>query len=172
MSRTNPFKKKRRAAKTTMLVYGEGQAEEMFLKHLRGLYAYNSGIVITIKKGKGGTPEGIVKSAVNYSGAFDRKIVVVDNDKSKNEMEKARKKAKGYSIELIENTPCLEAILLSISESKNFHSKSSAWCKREFEKKYIAKKQRAELHRYEELFSKATLEKSRKKVDILNQLLP
>jgi len=39
MSRTNPFKKKRRAAKTTMLVYGEGQAEEMFLKHLRSLYA-------------------------------------------------------------------------------------------------------------------------------------
>ena len=64
MSRTNPFKKKRRVAKTTMLVYGEGQAEEMFLKHLRNLYAYKSGIATTIKKGKGGTPEEIVKSAI------------------------------------------------------------------------------------------------------------
>lgn len=132
---------------------------------------YNSGIAITIKKGKGGTPEGIVKSAINYSGAFDRKIVVVDNDKSKIEMQKARKKAKEYNIELIENTPCLEAMLLSILESKNFHSKSSAWCKREFEKKYIEKKQRSELHRYGELFPKATLEKSRREVVILNQLI-
>jgi len=132
---------------------------------------YNSGIAVTIKKGKGGTPEGIVKSAINYSGSFDRKIVVVDNDKSKKEMEKARSKAKEYNIVLIENTPCLEALLLNILENKDFVAKQSSWCKREFEKKYIAKKQRVEMRRYEKLFSKTILEGQRKKVDILNQLI-
>jgi len=38
-------------------------------------------------------------------GAFDRKIVVLDNDKTKMEMVKAKQEAKNRSIELIENTP-------------------------------------------------------------------
>lgn len=171
MSRTDPFKKKRRAAKTTMLVYGEGQAEEIFLKHLRKLYTRDSGVAITIKKGKGGTPEGVVKSAINYSGGFDRKIVVIDNDKRKVEMEKARKTAKDHNIELIENTPCLEALLLNILEDVDYKSKSSAWCKQKFEKKYITKKQRTETHRYEKLFLKKDLEKQRGEIITLDQMI-
>lgn len=171
MSRTNPFKKKRRSAKTAMLVYGEGQSEEIFLKYLRKVYTRDSGVAITIKKGKGGTPEGVVKSAINYAGDFDRKIVVIDNDKSKTEMVKARGKAKEHNIELIENTPCLEALLLNILKDIDFGSKSSAWCKREFENKYIAKKQRTETHRYEKLFPKKHLEKQRKKITVLDQII-
>ncbi|MFH1533308.1 MAG: RloB domain-containing protein [Nitrospirota bacterium] len=171
MSRTNPFKKKRRSAKTAMLVYGEGQSEEIFLKYLRKVYTRDSGVAVTIKRGKGGTPEGVVRSAINYSGDFDRKIVIIDNDKSKTEMENAREKARAHSIELIENTPCLEALLLSILQDIDFKSRSSAWCKREFEKKYIAKKQRTETHRYEKLFPKNNLEKQRKRIIILDQLI-
>ena len=34
MSRTNPYKKKRRHANKTLLIFGEGMNEEVFLKHL------------------------------------------------------------------------------------------------------------------------------------------
>ena len=54
MSRTNPYKKKRRAASQTLLMYGEGLGEETFLKYLKGLYARDSGVAVTIRNGKGG----------------------------------------------------------------------------------------------------------------------
>ena len=54
MSRSDPDKKKRRAASQTLLMYGEGLGEEVFLKYLRGLYARDSGVAVTIRNGKGG----------------------------------------------------------------------------------------------------------------------
>ena len=140
MSRSNPYKKPRRVAKQTVLFYGEGMGEEIFLKHLRGIYAQNSGLALTIRRGKGGTADGVVLSAIKYSGAFDRKVVVLDNDKSKGEMDKARQLAEQHSIVLLENKPCLEALLLGILEPKmSFESKTSAWCKEEFQKSILIK---------------------------------
>ena len=172
MSRSNPYKKPRRVAKQTVLFYGEGMGEEIFLKHLRGIYAQNSGLALTIRRGKGGTADGVVLSAIKYSGAFDRKVVVLDNDKSKGEMEKARQLAAQHSVILLENKPCLEALLLGILEPKlNFEGKTSTWCKQEFQKKYIEKKQRSQSHRYEDLFTKTTLDKARKRLKSLHEVI-
>lgn len=89
MSRTNPHKKKRRAASQTLLMYGEGLGEEMFLKYLRGLYARDSGVAITIRNGKGGNALNIIVDASNAPGGFDKRIVVLDNDKGNEEMQRA-----------------------------------------------------------------------------------
>jgi hypothetical protein len=172
MSRSNPYKKKRRAAKITKLFYGEGQAEEMFLKHIRKLYGQNSNVAITIKKGKGGTPENIVTSAINHPGDYQGRMVVVDNDKSITEMKTARTKAKENMVKMIENTPCLESLLLSILEgNKNFENQTSVKCKKLFEGKYINKKQRDESYVYEKIFPKHLLDKQRKTLVILNQII-
>ncbi|HEY4503743.1 MAG TPA: RloB domain-containing protein [Candidatus Paceibacterota bacterium] len=134
MSRTNPFKKKRRAASRTLLVFGEGMCEEMFLKHIKSLYSYIANIAVTVRKGKGGTAFDVVIDSDKIPGDFDKKVVVLDNDKSTEEMQQARKEANNRGIILIENTPCIEALLLSILESgTEFSSKTSAWCKKEFE---------------------------------------
>lgn len=172
MSRSNPYKKKQRSAKLTCLIYGEGQAEEVFLKYLRGLYAKDSGIAITIKRGKGGTADGIVLSAIRHIGAYDKKCVVLDGDKPKTEMERMRKLAADHGIRLIENTPCLESLLLAILEpNENLSGKTSTWCKSRFEKNFIEKKQRTELHRYEKLFPKSVLNTARKRVGSLNKII-
>ncbi len=165
MSRSNPYKKKRRAAKETTLIYGEGLAEEIFLKYLRKLYAINSGVAVTIRKGKGGSADSIVMKAAQIFGDFDQRIVVLDNDKSKAEMKKANQLAKYHGMSLIKNTPCLEALLLSmLNNGKSFSNKSSQWCKKEFENKYISKKKRGDMGEYEKLFPKMFLEKMRGKV--------
>ena len=172
MSRTNPYKKKRRAASQTLLMYGEGLSEEMFLKHLKRLYAYNSNVAVTICKGKGGDVISVVIDAANAPGAFDRKIVVLDNDKEKAEMMQARQEAKKRSIILFENTPCLEAtLLLVLNDSGMFKNKTSSWYKKEFESKYIDKKKRAESSAYEKIFSKTLLDDRRLKISELNQLI-
>ncbi len=172
MSRTNPYKKKRRSASRTLLMYGEGLGEEMFLKYLRGLYSRDSGVAITIRNGKGGTATNIITNAVNEPGAFDRRIVILDNDKNEQEMNRARTEAKQKGIELLENSPCLEATLLSILRNgQSFSNKTSAWCKSEFESNYLDKKKRTELGEYGKIFSKTVLDTQRVNVSELNTLI-
>lgn len=170
MSRTNPYKKKKRHANKTLLIFGEGFDEEMFLKHLRNLYSYKNNVAITIKKGKGGDAQSIIIDADKEQGAFDRRIVVLDNDKSKTEMVKARQEAKKRNIELIENTPCLESLLLTILNYKP-NGKDSNWCKNEFESKYLDKKKRGEPSEYAKLFPKKLLDIKRSKILELNKLV-
>jgi hypothetical protein len=170
MSRTNPYKKKRRQASKTLLVFGEGFGEEMFLKHLKSLYSYKSNVAITVKKGKGGDAQNIVIDADRTLGAFDRKIVILDNDKTKTEMVKARQEAKNRGIELVENTPCLEFLLITILDKKP-SGRNSNWCKGEFESKYLNKKRRGEPSEYIKLFSKKLLDAKRSKISELNKLV-
>jgi len=170
MSRTNPYKKKRCQANKTLLVFGEGLGEGMFLKHLKSLYSYKSGVAITVKGGRGGSAHNIVIDADKVPGAFGRKIVVLDNDKTKAEMTNSRQEAENRSIELIENTPCLESLLLTILDKKPA-GKSSDWCKSEFEAKYLERKKRGEPDEYEKLFPKKLLETKRSDISELNKLI-
>ncbi len=170
MSRTNPYKKKRRQASKALLVFGEGYGEEIFLKHLKSLYSYNSNVAITIKKGKGGDARSIIIDADRVPGAFDRKIVILDNDKTKTEMIEARQEAKKRGIELIESTPCLESLFISIIDKKP-NGKNSNWCKNEFESKYLGKKKRIEPNEYIKLFPKKLLDSKRSAVSDLNKLI-
>jgi hypothetical protein len=71
-------------------------------------------VAVKVRRGKGGDAVSVVVDAINTPGSFDRRIVVLDNDKPKSEMEKARREARIKNVELIENNPCLEAFLLSI----------------------------------------------------------
>ncbi|MDP2692069.1 MAG: hypothetical protein Q8O88_00335 [bacterium] len=172
MSRTNPYKKKRRSANKTILVYSEGLSEEIFLKYLRGLYSRDRDVAITIRRGKGGTADGLVIQANKTQGAFDRRIVVLDNDKSKSEMQKAKQESEKRKIELFEHTPCLESVLLSIlRKGQSFKHKSSSWCKQEFESKYIDRKKRDEVDEYIKVFPKSLLDKQSSKVKELKMLI-
>lgn len=172
MSRTNPYKKKRRSASRTLLMYGEGLGEEMFLKHLRGLYSRDSGVAVTIRNGKGGTATNIITNAVNEPGAFDRRMVILDNDKSEQEMNQARVEARRQGVELLENSPCLEATLLAILRpGQNFSGQTSTWCKREFESNYLDKKKRTEIAEYGKIFPKAMVDTQRANVPALNTII-
>lgn len=172
MSRTNPYKKKRRSAKQTLLMFGEGLGEEMFLKHLRGLYAKNSGVSVMIRKGKGGTPKNIVIDAANEFGDFHRRVVILDNDRGEQQMREARTEAGKRNIQLVEHTPCLEALLLEIIRNgQEFQGKTSAWCKREFETNYIEKKKRGETREYEKIFPKSLLDQARTGTQALERII-
>jgi len=97
-------------------------------------------------------------------------MVILDNDKPKNEIKKARQLAKDKEIELLENTPCLEHLLLLILDSEEI-SADSKKCKKIFEEKYIAKRQRKEVYEYEKYFSKELLEEKRKIIKILDNII-
>ena len=171
MSRSNPTIKKRRQAKKTLLFFGEGFCEEIFLKYLKFLYhPQDCGVSIKIKSGKGGDPRNIVLDASKIPGDYDWRVVVLDDDKTKEEMVSARTAAKAKGIKLIENKPCLEALFLKILD-KNPVGKKSSWCKAEFELKYLDKKKRGDLEDYPKIFPKKLLEIKKLKIEELNQLI-
>ena len=152
-------------------MFGEGLGEEMFLKYLKSLYLNrNGGVRIKICRGKGGSPYNVIIDADKRPGAFDKKIVILDNDKTRTEMAKGRQEAKTRGIKLIENTPCLESLLIAILDKKPI-GKNSNWCKSEFESKYFNKKKRGESSEYIKLFPKELLDIKRSKISELNRLI-
>ncbi len=171
MSRTNPYKIKRRSASKIILIHGEGKEDCVFLTLLRIFYSKDCNVSCKISRGKGGSADGLVLEAYKIQGAYDRKIVVLDDDKPKVEISKARQLAQQKNIKLIEHTPCIEAVLLTILEGKSFKQRSSVWCKKEFESKYIDEKERSEVSKYQRLFPKELLEVKRQVVKELDLLI-
>lgn len=172
MSRSNPYKKKQRSAKKTFLIFGEGLSEETFVNHLKSLYARDTGVQVKVVRGKGGSADGMVADAARLFGDYDRRFVVLDDDKPKDEMDRARKEAKLSGIVVLEHRPCLESVLLNIADAGLVtRGKSSDWCKKEFESRFIEKKKRGELKEYSRFFPKSVLDRHRKNVTELEQLI-
>lgn len=160
-----------RKRKKTIFFFGEGLGEVVFLKHLKSLYSYTKKTFIRIVMGRGGTAEKIVSDASRQVGDFNKKVIVLDNDKPKKEMIKARQLARSKKFELIENTPCLEYILLSILLDKQKLKKKSSWCKKQFKSNYISKTKRKDQSEYVKLFPKKLLEKKKRKIKELNKMI-
>lgn len=172
MSRTNPYKKKKRFAKQTLLIFCEGLEDCVFLKHVRALYSYDQNISCKIIAGKGGNARSIVVEASKVPGDYTKRIVVLDNDKTLTEMQSARDQSTALGILLIENTRCLESLFLTILRDKqDFLQKTSSWCKKEFETAYIHRKKRDDRTLYMEIFPKAFMDRRRKKVPGLDILI-
>lgn len=144
----------------------------MFLKHLHSLYADKSGVAVKIRNGNGGSPKRLVAKARREPGDFEKRIVILDNDKSPKEMLEARAEATKIGVAILENTPCLEATLLSIlNPNQNFSAKKSKWYKKEFEKNYISPQKRTEPEEYKKIFAKKTLDQQQKRVSELKRLI-
>ena len=172
MSRVPVFKRKRRSARKTFLIFTEGLDESCFLKYLKSLYSIHRNVEINIKKGKGGSADRLIIQAHKIPGSFNARAVVMDNDRGKWEMKKAREIATSKNIILIENTPCLEAVLLMIlQKGKDFSVKKSKWCKSEFESRYINHNDREDISEYSKHFPKKILDKSRSNISSLDTVI-
>lgn len=162
---------KKKKQKRTVLFFGEGADENAFLKYIRRLYAHNASVKITIRDGNGGSADMVVKKASNFTGDFDHRIAMIDNDKPQKEMTAARKMAKESNIDLIECEPCLEGLLLTIIEQRSVSSKTSKQCKREFEKKHICENKRCDVDEYARVFPKDVLDDARKRIPELDRII-
>ncbi len=154
------------------MVYGEGLNEEIFLRHLKSLFAYGKNVAVTVRRGKGGSARDIVVDAGNDFSAFDKRVVILDNDKSEGEMAVAREEASNRNIEVVENTPCLECLLLSILEpSANHANDMSAALKKRFQKNYLNGDKTLTQIKCEKLFTKTVIETTRIKNATLKRII-
>lgn len=163
-------RRKRKVVRKTLLIVGEGMHEEFFLKHLKSIYEDTEEIRVKVQKANGGSALSVLGYASRISAGYDSVLVVIDNDRGETEARKASELAKRCNIELILNTPCLEATLLRILDHK-LPKSGSVNHKNLFEEFYLPRSKRAFSSEYDRLFPKSTLEKQRKKIDSIERII-
>lgn len=105
----------RRQAARTVLLVGEGDAQVVFLQHLKGLCVQRgSGVAVTIKNARGKGAAHVVDFARRQSitAAYDVVAALLDTDTDWND--KTRAVARKARVHTMLCEPCLEAVLLSI----------------------------------------------------------
>lgn len=105
----------RRQAARTVLIVGEGDAEVLFLQHLKRLYSQRgSGVAVTIKnaRGKGAAHVVDVARRQSMNAAFDLVVALLDTDTDWND--KTRAMARKAKVHVLACEPCWEAVLLAI----------------------------------------------------------
>lgn len=121
-----------REVRRTLLIVGEGLAEEAFLRHLKALYVERGSKVVTIKNAKGKGGRHVLSYALGQRKAadYDQIAALLDTDKDWDDAQRARARREG--VEVVEATPCLEALLLAVARRPV--PPSTAECKREAER--------------------------------------
>jgi len=70
------------ARQKSIVLYGEGKTEAVFLRHLCSLFADSSRMKIQIFAGQGGGPKQVIIRMVKQLslGAYDRSLLLIDED--------------------------------------------------------------------------------------------
>jgi len=129
-------RKVQRFAARTVLLVGEGDAEENFLRHLKSLYvSRSSGVAVTIKNARGKGALHVVDYArrQRLNAAFDVTAALLDTDKDWSAA--TAKTAQQAKVHVLPCTPCLEAMLLSI-KGIAVHGLNTDQLKKRFEQRF------------------------------------
>lgn len=170
MSRSDPYKKKRRSAKEAFLLCGEGDRDVFFLRLIKKLYSSENDVAIKIINANGGSVPNMISYASRLLGEYSRRIVICDGDKTIKELTKAREIASNQGITLIENVPCIEFLFLSIL-GKNCDNLNTNQCKKKFESEMLADSRSGSVKEFEKMFSKTTLNAKRNKIENLDKMI-
>jgi hypothetical protein len=115
-----------------LLLVGEGDSEEIFLRHLKAIYINrNCGVSVIIKNARGKGASHVVDVAIraSHGAAFDKKVALLDTDEGWDTRTQA--KAKKAKITVLPSVPCLEASLL-LAHGRPTEGLTSEQLKREF----------------------------------------
>ena len=75
--------RKQHQVRKTLLIVGEGDSEEAFLKHLRELYCSGgSGVAVTVRNAHGKGPENVIDHAARQARiySYDARAALLDTD--------------------------------------------------------------------------------------------
>jgi hypothetical protein len=159
---------KPRHVKRTVLVVGEGDAEVAFLRHLRGLYARDSGVAFTIKNafGKGALHVVDVAIAQSRNAEYDLRVVLLDTDTDWSDATASR--ARKAKVQVFKSEPCFEAVLLAILGQYPSCQNAKAW---KVALKSHAGRDAHDSRLYEKLFSSEVLQVRQAQVAVLADLI-
>ena len=158
-----------RSVRRTVLICGEGKAEEALFLHLRALYSSGreNPPKVTPKKagGKGGNNVLATLLGQAACGRYDRLVACLDMDEPPDA--DASREAKKKKVERVELYPCLEGFLLDILGI--YVPESSAACKQRL--KQVDRRDPYDEGFFADNFSRNVLDTRRAGVPALDALL-
>lgn len=160
--------RKQHKIRKTLLIVGEGDSEEAFLKYLRELYCSGgTGVSVTVRNAHGKGPENVINHAARQSRiySYDKCVALLDTDIFWTDT--LKKDARKAKIEMVGSSPCLEGLLLSILGGRP--TVQSAECKKAIQQ--LLNIDLTERTSYAKDFPKAVLELARAKIEELDRLL-
>jgi len=158
----------RRQAARTVLLVGEGDAEVVFLRHLKTLYVQRgSGVAVTIKNAQGKGAAHVVDFARRQSNnaAYDVVAALLDTDTDWND--KTRAAAREARVHPVRSEPCLEAVLLGICREP-VEGRTAHQLKKDFADRFGAAASQAVVARH---FPREVVEAAKDRVEVLQGLL-
>lgn len=159
-----------RPRKITVLAYGEGEAEKIFLRYLVSCYCRRYKVSVATSSAGGGDPTSILDSAIRFRRGVKRdfEFILLDTDKPWSDEMKRRAREEG--IKLIGSHPCLEAFFLKILESPDLlQGVGSGRCKASFKKLCESNNFNDEV--CAKLFPKSLLKSARQRLSKLDEII-
>jgi len=102
----------------SILLFGEGKSEAVFLAHLRQLYGAQT-TAIKVEHGRGGSVHTVVQNAIKIASLAEYTGVLILLDSDRDDGPVPAKWCKEHRLFIKWCTPCLEAILLEIMGDKS-----------------------------------------------------
>lgn len=101
----------------SLLLFGEGKADAVFLSHLAAtLIGRKRGVTWRVSYGQGGSPQQVIQRMIKkelYSATFDDCLLLLDSDRPVTQA--AYRLLEEHKITLVSSAPhCLEGLLLTI----------------------------------------------------------
>lgn len=158
----------RRQAARTVLVVGEGDAEVVFLQHLKTLFVQRgSGVAVTIKNARGKGAAHVVDFARRQSinAAYDVVAALLDTDTDWND--KTRAAARKARVHPVRSEPCLEAVLLRVHRVP-VEGRTPTQLKQDFAARFGAAASELGVTRH---FPREVLEAAEDRVEVLRDLV-
>ncbi len=169
-------RRKPRRTKKTILIVGEGPTEKAFLQHVQQTYVTRDmDIAVKVESGSGGSPQSVIEKAIRLrsSRSYDQCFVLIDKDLPFVPAgELKRRMSKKPSIQILNATPCIEGLFLTIVDSKfSQEAKTTDSCKCAFEEKYIRQDKKSDKRSYTKIFPRDLLDERRQDVVELDAIL-
>jgi len=129
------------ARSKSILLFGEGKTEAVFLAYLCQLYR-SPGIITKVEHGRGGSDRTVVLAAIKIARLADYSGVLVLLDSDRADEPVPAEWCEEHQLFIKRSSPCLEALLLEILGDRKFPklrngARASAQCKSHFQTAYL-----------------------------------
>ncbi|MCX6865154.1 MAG: hypothetical protein NTV46_02855 [Verrucomicrobia bacterium] len=164
----------------SILLFGEGKTDAVFLSHLRDLYRV-PGTAIKVEHGRGGSEQTVVHGAIKIACLADYSNVLILLDSDRNDEPIPPEWCREHRLSIKRSAPCLEALLLEILGDGKLSglrhgANASDRCKSHFQGTYLGTDRSSHVlgrlkKTLQARFSLELLEEARTRIPILNEII-
>lgn len=158
-----------RPRKITILAFGEGEGEKIFLRHLVALYRRKGLVHVATSCAGGGTLRSIFNQMKQFRRGEKRDHEFIFLDKDLGWDDETIQSAYEEEVELVGNDPCLEAFFLEILDEPIPHGSGSGKHKDRF--RALCRERDFNEEECERLFPKSVLNAARKRIPKLDTMI-